>query len=161
MTEVQVQKVIEQAIASASSFGGSIWIASLIVIGGGVLAVLHFWFILVPQSKSQQENDKKISEAVVLMSSMLADTHMKVASSAETTRTVSTVLSIVAEQMSHVHDMTKRIVNAKSAMMRAAEKVAVHAGVDIAGEIGEMRGALTENYGDMHGGRYETGIIQR
>jgi hypothetical protein len=142
------QKLAEQIaieIAKQSgSFGGSIWIASLVVVGGAVMAILHFWFILIPNAKSRRENDQKIADTLILMGASTTETKNVVTGIAVTTSGLNEVVHQIARQVHETNGRTRRMLNAKVALVRAAQKIAEKTDTDIAAELGEMRGALAD-----------------
>lgn len=130
-----MDKVADAAIRGATAYDGSVYVVSLIIIGIIAIAGLCIWFIAIPNSKSSRDNSAKLAEATIAISQITGQGYKLTQDLVENVKTVNN--DVVSVRL----DVSKLMACAETAT-RAMDKIAEQTKVDIASEIGEMRGTL-------------------
>ena len=115
-------------VDTAGGFGGAVWLLSLVLLFIALLVAFYTWKIAIPNANAHRENTSKLADAISVMSQTTTETHEQVRQSG----------SYIEDTQAAIRAMA----SCRAAECSALEKLAVKHGVDIAGELGEIRGAM-------------------
>jgi pilus assembly protein TadC len=117
-----------QFVEQAGGFGGAVWLLSLVLLFIALLVGFYTWKIGIPNANAHRENSAKLADAISVMSNTTIETNTQVRAS--------------GTQIDDTQAAIRAMASCRAAECSALEKLATIAGVDVAGELGEIRGAM-------------------
>ncbi len=123
-----MEAIAGKTIETAGRYGGDIFLAVLVILISAGFLTLYFFKVVIPDRASSREMAEKLTASIATMSTVTTDTHIKVDG--------------VGHLASRMHNDLRVLVRTKAAEIRAIERVAQRAGVDVAAELNEIKGVL-------------------